>query len=106
MVGAGATVHAAGSADAALQAAVAHRPRVLISDIGMPRTDGVALLEQIRGTLGADAPAVTIALTAYASVRDRERVLAAGYQRHLAKPFDPLALVGVVTELLAQPAAK
>ena len=106
MEAAGATVSAAASADAALQAAVTHRPRVLISDIGMPGTDGVALLEQIRATVGADAPAVAIALTAYASARDRERVLAAGYRRHLAKPFDPLALVDVVTELLALPGAR
>jgi signal transduction histidine kinase len=106
MEGAGATVSAAASADAALQAAVAHRPRVLVSDIGMSGTDGVALLEQIRATLGPAAPAVAIALTAYASARDRERVLAAGYRRHLTKPFDPLALVDVVTELLAQPAER
>jgi signal transduction histidine kinase len=106
MEGAGATVAAASSADAALQAAVAHRPRVLISDIGMSGTDGVALLEQIRSTLGPASPAVAIALTAYASARDRERVLAAGFRRHLTKPFDPLALVDVVTELLAQPAGR
>ena len=40
------------------------------------------------------------------AARDRERVLAAGFRRHLTKPFDPLALVDVVTELLAQPAER
>jgi len=102
--GAGADVSAAGSADEALRLAVAHRPRVLVSDIGMPVMDGVALLEQVNATLGAEAPAVAIALTAYAGERDRQRTAAAGYQRHLAKPFDPLALVGVISELLEQPA--
>jgi signal transduction histidine kinase len=98
---AGAVVLAARSADEAVRLAVERRPRVLVSDIGMPHTDGVELLEQIRGTLGVEAPVATIALTAYAGQRDRERTAAAGFQRHLAKPFDPLALVGVIAELLA-----
>ena len=96
---AGATVVAASSADAALRLAVERRPQVLISDIGMPWTDGYTLLSQIRATLGAQAPPVTIALTAYASDRDRERSAAAGFQRHLAKPLDPTALVDMVAEM-------
>jgi signal transduction histidine kinase/CheY-like chemotaxis protein len=104
MEGAGATVFAASSADEALRVAVERRPRVLVSDLGMPGSDGVALLEQVRSTLGTDGPEAAVALTAYAGERDRRRTLSAGYQRHLAKPFDPLALVDVICELLAEPA--
>ena len=104
MNGAGATVLAAASADEALRAALEQKPRVLVSDIGMPGTDGFALLEQIRKTLGDQSPEVTIALTAYAGERDRQRSAAAGYRQHLAKPFDPLALVDVIAEMLAAPA--
>ena len=101
MTQAGATVLAASSADAALRLAVERQPRVLVSDIGMPGTDGFALLEQIRAALGDQAPAVAIALTAYAGDRDRQRSFAAGYQRHLAKPFDPIALVQMISGMLA-----
>ena len=39
------------------------------------------------------------ALTAYASTEDRLRVLAAGYQLHIAKPVDPMELVDTVAGL-------
>jgi signal transduction histidine kinase len=101
LTNAGATVLAAKSPDDALRLAVARRPQVLVSDLGMPGTDGYALLRQIRETLGRDAPDVTIALTAYAGERDRARSAAAGFSRHIAKPLDPLALVDVVSEMLS-----
>ena len=48
---------------------------------------------------GGLAPA--IALTAYARTEDRERALAAGFQVHLSKPFNPTAVVQVVARLLS-----
>ena len=98
--GAGATVLAAKSADEALRLAVASHPDVLVSDLGMPGTDGYSLMAQMRATLGDEAPRITVALTAYASERDRERSALAGYQRHLAKPVDPLELVDVIADML------
>jgi signal transduction histidine kinase/CheY-like chemotaxis protein len=98
--GAGATVLQATAADEALRLAVAHHPRVLLSDVGMPGTDGYSLMAQMRATLGDGAPKITIALTAYASERDRERSALAGYRRHLTKPLDPLELVDVIAGML------
>jgi signal transduction histidine kinase/ActR/RegA family two-component response regulator len=98
--GAGATVLPATSADEALRLAVAGHPQVLLSDVGMPGTDGYSLMTQMRATLGDATPKITIALTAYASERDRERSALAGYQRHLAKPVDPLDLVDVIAGML------
>jgi CheY-like chemotaxis protein len=76
---------------------------VLISDIGMPETDGYELIRLLR-TQEADGgggarhtPAV--ALTAYARPSDRQRALAAGYQVHLSKPIEPKELVAVVAGL-------
>jgi CheY-like chemotaxis protein len=57
-------------------------------------------MTQIRATLGDEAPRITVALTAYASERDRERSALAGYQRHMAKPVDPLELVDVIAGML------
>jgi signal transduction histidine kinase/ActR/RegA family two-component response regulator len=97
---AGAIVFAARSADEALRLAIDRHPQVLVSDLGMPGTDGLTLMRQIRATLGAESPHVTIAVTAYASERDRERSAAAGFQRHLAKPLDPTTLVDIVAGML------
>jgi signal transduction histidine kinase/CheY-like chemotaxis protein len=97
---AGATVFAAGSALEALSVVVAERPDAIVSDIGMPGMDGVDLMAKIVETLGPAAPRARIALTAYAGERDRARSAAAGFQRHLAKPFDPLALVDIIAGAL------
>ena len=42
------------------------------------------------------------ALTAYAGVEDRMRVLAAGYQMHIPKPVEPGALAAIVASLAEQ----
>ena len=41
-----------------------------------------------------------IALTGYATIKDRERALAAGYQLHLAKPVEPEDLVAAIVNLI------
>jgi PAS domain S-box-containing protein len=95
-----AEVMAVGSAADALATLPRFRPHVLVSDIGMPRTDGYELLRMLRRRTpkeGGLTPA--LALTAYASSEDRGRALAAGYQLHLAKPVDPADLVDAVAEL-------
>ena len=95
-----AEVRAVGSAEEALGTLARFRPHVLVSDIGMPRTDGYELMRTLRSRTpkeGGLTPA--LALTAYASTEDRARALAAGYQLHLAKPVDPADLVDAVAEL-------
>jgi CheY-like chemotaxis protein len=85
----GARVITAASAREALALAARERPDVLVSDIGMPETDGYDLLKQLRA-LSADIPAV--ALTAYARSEDRTRALRAGFRIHIAKPVEPAEL--------------
>jgi CheY-like chemotaxis protein len=41
-----------------------------------------------------------IALTAYAREEDRQKALAAGFQKHIAKPIEPDALVKAIATLL------
>ena len=75
-------------------------PDVLVSDIGMPGEDGFELISRVRAMgpeRGGNIPA--IALTAYAREEDRARVLAAGYQRHVAKPVEPSNLAKAVASL-------
>ena len=102
--GAGARVHAAASADEALQLYRRGRPNVIVSDIGLPDRDGYALLRQLRQMeSGVAVPA--IALTAYARPEEQRRAREAGFQVHMAKPFEPAELVAAVAQAAAHAAA-
>ncbi len=97
----GAVVTAAASAPEALEALTLLKPDLLVSDIGMPEKDGYMLMRQIRAMppeQGGEIPA--LALSAYASNADSEQALAAGFQKHLAKPVEPTQLIAVVATLI------
>jgi len=96
----GAEVRACQSAAAALAALDGWWPDVLVCDIGMPGEDGYALMRKIR-TRGTPPgrPLAAVALTAYAGFEDRQQALAAGFQRHVPKPFDTEELVATVASL-------
>jgi PAS domain S-box-containing protein len=100
---AGAVVTLVGSADEALQALDAEVPDVIVSDIGMPKEDGYALIRKIRARppeRGGTVPA--IAVTAYAAGQDRERALAEGFTRHLPKPIEARDLIILVARVVAR----
>ena len=93
----GALVEAVPSAREAVDRVMNRRPDVLVSDIGMPEEDGYSLIRRVR-QMPADAsrklPA--IALTAYARRQDAEAAIAAGFDRHLAKPVAPAELIKAI----------
>ena len=96
----GAAVVSVGSASEALAELERQTFDVLISDIGLPLMDGYALIREIRklpAQRGGGIPAA--ALTAYAGIEHRKRVLTAGYQVHLPKPVEPVELTTVVASL-------
>jgi CheY-like chemotaxis protein len=96
----GAFVIVATSVSTALVALRREQVDVLVADLGMPVEDGYDLIRQVRSSEHdkiARLPAA--ALTAYTTEEDRDRVLAAGYQFHLAKPVDPAVLVATVERL-------
>jgi CheY-like chemotaxis protein len=43
-----------------------------------------------------------IALTGYATIKDRDRALSAGYQLHLAKPVEPDDLAAAILGLIGK----
>jgi PAS domain S-box-containing protein len=94
---AGAEITALSSGSEALQWIEEARPDLLVSDIGMPDMDGYELIDRIRHQLPLQLPA--IALTAYAGEANEQKVLQAGFQKHLAKPIDPIELVAAVAQL-------
>ncbi len=97
---AGASVRDVTDVQSAIEALETFAPDVLVSDIGMPHSDGYDLIRRVRALgYGADrCPA--IALTAFAREEDGLRALSAGYQVHLAKPVYPHHLVSVTSRLL------
>jgi PAS domain S-box-containing protein len=99
---AGAKVACASSATDALRIIKARTPQLLVCDIGMPERDGYDLLREIRALDGANADIPVVALTAYARDEDRQRALGAGFQVHVAKPFDADDLLAVAARLVSE----
>ncbi|MDY7573254.1 response regulator [Actimicrobium sp. CCI2.3] len=98
----GAVVITAHSADEALLQIRRKVPDVLLSDIGMPGTDGYQLIELVRTGMGLDAAQLpAVAVTAYARAQDHARVLQAGYQACIDKPIRPQLLIRTLLELSA-----
>ena len=96
----GANVITASSAAEALTCALSKRPNFIVSDIGMPETDGYQLLEQLRILPGlGEVPA--IAISGYASEEDRERARAVGYRAFVPKPIDVETLFCLIQDLKA-----
>jgi two-component system, sensor histidine kinase and response regulator len=60
-------------------------------DLQMPEMDGYQATARIRGD-GRFASLPIIAMTAHATIEERQRCLAAGMNDHLSKPIDPDAL--------------
>src|SRR5262245_34001853 len=92
----GAKVHAAVSAEAALQAIAANPVDILISDLALPQADGIALLKALRTQSSIPA----IALTGISDPTVREKALAAGFDRYFVKPVDDVELIEVIATLV------
>src|SRR5260370_42241688 len=93
--GMGHNVVAATDGQRGLEAARAHPPDLIISDIRMPIVDGYELIRAI----GAD-PALSeipaIALTGFDAKTDIERPLAAGFNGCLSTPAEPEAVAHLI----------
>lgn len=96
ILGGGGTPQLAASAQEAKELIAEFQPHVIVSDIGMPGTDGYAFIRDVRRQ-GVTTPAV--ALTAFARAEDRIRAIQAGFQFHLSKPIQPAELMTVLASL-------
>lgn len=87
------------SAKEALETIEQFQPHILISDLGMPDMDGYELIKRVKElTLPQDFRA--IAFSAYASERDSQNSLAAGFDLHINKPLDVNQLVKTIAQLV------
>jgi CheY-like chemotaxis protein len=96
----GAEVRTCANGDQALADLMTWHPSILVSDIAMSGMNGHELIRRIRELdveKGGAVPA--IALSAYSRGEDRKQSLAAGYQLHITKPFDPGQIAAEVARL-------
>ena len=80
------------------------QPDALLLDIGMPELNGYQLAERIRRTPWGRR-ALLIAITGWGQEQDRQRALAAGFDRHLTKPIDPNGLEALLQRAAARQAS-
>lgn len=87
----GCCVLTAADGHAGVESALSARPDLILMDLNLPRLDGLAATERIRGHRELDGVPI-IAVTAYDTYGIREAALEVGCQDYLLKPLDPDAL--------------
>ena len=95
----GATVQVAGNGreavDALLRVAFPPPYDIVLMDLQMPEMDGYQATARIRGD-GRFTDLPIIAMTAHATIEERNRCLAAGMNDHISKPIHPTLLFETV----------
>ena len=87
----------------ALEATRTFKPDVVLLDIGMPKITGYEAARRLRQRYGDDCP-MLIALTGWKQASDRILANLAGFDHHVAKPYDPAELIRLLAKL--RPAAR
>ncbi len=90
----------AGDSDTAMALARQTRPDLVLSDINMPEGSGLELVLRIRSDSKlSDVPVILISATLPRDTRD-DLVLAAGANKFLRRPIDPVLLLQEIEECL------
>jgi len=82
-----------------VELAALERPFFIIMDIGLPGIDGLETIRQIRNSESGKCIPI-IALTSYAMLGDREKIMAAGCNGYFEKPIDPLTIMDRIHKLI------
>ena len=83
----------------AIARARAFQPDLIITDIQLPHVTGYELIAQIKGDLALRSIPI-MAVTAYASRDDEERIKAAGADAYVSKPIALAAFIAQVNALI------
>lgn len=83
----------------AMDAAHAHDPELVITDIQLPHIDGIELMRMLRAEEKFAAVPI-MAVTAYAGEGDDKRIRAAGANAYLEKPISVMRFAESVAALL------
>jgi signal transduction histidine kinase/DNA-binding response OmpR family regulator len=85
----------ANSGPEALAEILRGRPEALVLDIGLPGMTGYEIAKRVRQEPWGPK-ALLIAVTGFGQDRDRRQALAAGFDHHLTKPIEPVALENIL----------
>jgi two-component system cell cycle response regulator DivK len=81
--------------------AIGMKPDFIILDIQLPDIDGTEVLKKIRASEeGKKIP--VIAMTSYAMMGDREKLLAAGCNGYIEKPIDPDRVISQIRHIIGE----
>jgi signal transduction histidine kinase len=100
LAAAGAVVQTALSASAARRILERRETDIVVSDLCLPGEDGLTFVKRLREEPGGSRSLPTIAITARAMEGDRDRALAAGFDRYVTKPIDIAILICSIAELV------
>jgi two-component system cell cycle response regulator DivK len=98
---AGHEVHSVPDAEEGLRLAQAERPDLVIMDVQLPGIDGLTATRRLRADPATRALKV-LALTAFAMKGDEQKIMDAGCDDYLAKPYQYGDLLRRVEALLAK----
>jgi CheY-like chemotaxis protein len=99
----GHTLHEAERGDEAVEAVRAASPDIVLLDIGLPGIDGLEVLRQLKDDEALrDIPVIMV--TAWDDAPRVERARELGAVDYINKPFDALALVDRVEEVVGEAA--
>jgi diguanylate cyclase (GGDEF)-like protein/PAS domain S-box-containing protein len=106
LVSLGHTVLLAADGDHAWQQAKAEHPELIITDILMPGIDGFELCRRIRTIEALRHTPIIVYSATYVDRRDEEMAMAAGANRFIIKPIEPVEMVRQIEEITATGPAK
>jgi len=93
----GYTVFVAKDGDQGVEIADTERPDLILMDLQLPTITGFEAAKRIRANAGAMP---IVAVTAFAMVGDRERVLGEGFNGYISKPINPETFVTQIEAFL------
>jgi CheY-like chemotaxis protein len=82
----------------ALDAAREFKPDVCLLDIGMPKITGYEAARRLRQRYGDECP-VLVAVTGWKQASDKILATLAGFDHHVAKPYQPSQLLNLLATL-------
>jgi CheY-like chemotaxis protein len=85
--------------ESGVAAALANLPELILCDLQLPDIDGYQVAAQLKSDLSTRSIPL-IAVTAFAMVGDRDKVLAAGFDGYISKPIAPDTFIPQVESYL------
>jgi len=95
----GFTVIGAETGREGIEKALQYRPQAILLDIQLPEMDGYAVAAELKKHAEMEGVPI-IAVTSYAMVGDRERILEAGATGYIEKPINPETFIGEIRKYL------